>query len=255
MYVIMVFGIFNSSGVFKNHIPGSTLEEKALNLFKEVYSYNDLKINLYRAIESEHNVNVLLIGPPATSKTLFIRCLYENLKNCIYIDVANASGRGIIDNLSSNRNTKYILFDEIDKLKRNEQSILFNLLETGEINVNLKSEKIKFKMNNPIVFGTSNSKERLTKPLFSRFQSYFLPEYTEEEFILVSENLLLSKFHFSSFVSDMIAQRLLSCGTKDIRKVLQIAKLIKPTDGQKEVISIIDTFLKYQNESETEFNY
>jgi Holliday junction DNA helicase RuvB len=251
----MVFGIFNSASIFKNHISGSTLEEKALNLFKEVYSYDDLKINLYRAIESEHNVNVLLIGPPATSKTLFIRCLYENLKNCIYIDVANASGRGIMDNLSSNRNTKYILLDEVDKLKKNEQSVLFNLLETGEINVNLKSEKIKFKMNNPIVFGTSNSKERLTKPLFSRFQSYFLPEYTDEEFILVSENLLLSKFHFSSFVSDMIAQRLLSYGSKDIRKVLQIAKLIKPTDGQKEVVSIIDTFLKYQSENETEFNY
>jgi len=251
----MVFGIFNSANIFKNHISGSTLEEKALNLFKEVYSYDDLKINLYRAIESEHNVNVLLIGPPATSKTLFIRCLYENLKNCVYIDVANASGRGIIDNLSSNRNTKYILLDEIDKLKKNEQSVLFNLLETGEVNVNLKSEKIKFKMNNPIVFGTSNSKERLTKPLISRFQSYFLPEYTDEEFILVSENLLLSKFHFSSFVSDMIAQRLLSYGSKDIRKVLQIAKLIKPTDGQKEVISIIDTFLKYQSEGETEFNY
>jgi Holliday junction DNA helicase RuvB len=251
----MVFKIFNSAGVFKNHIPGSTLEENALNLFKEVYSYNDLKINLYRAVESENNVNVLLIGPPATSKTLFIRCLYENLKNCVYIDVANASGRGIIDNLSSNRNTKYILLDEIDKLKKNEQSILFNLLETGEVNVNLKSEKIKFKMNNPIVFGTSNSKERLTKPLFSRFQSYFLPEYTDEEFILVSENLLESKFHFSSSVSDMIAQRLLSFDSKDIRKVLQIAKLIKPTDGQREVISIIDTFLKYQSEGETEFNY
>jgi replication-associated recombination protein RarA len=251
----MVFGIFNSTNVFKNHIQGSTLEEKALNLFKEVYSYDDLKINLYRAIESEHNVNVLLVGPPATSKTLFIRCMYENLKNCVYIDVANASGRGIIDNLSSNRNTKYILLDEIDKLKKNEQSILFNLLETGEINVNLKSEKIKFKMNNPIVFGTSNSKERLTKPLFSRFQSYFISEYTNEEFILVSENLLLSKFHFSSFVADMIAKRLLSYGSKDIRKVLQIAKLIRPTDGQKEVMSIIDTFLKYQDEGETEFNY
>ncbi|MGN6347176.1 MAG: AAA family ATPase, partial [Candidatus Nitrosocosmicus sp.] len=212
-------------------------------------------INLYRAIESEHNVNVLLIGPPATSKTLFIRCLHENLKNCVYIDVANASGRGIIDNLSNNRNTKYILLDEIDKLKKNEQSVLFNLLETGEVNVNLKSEKIKFKMNNPIVFGTSNSKEKLTKPLFSRFQSYFLPEYTDEEFVLVSENLLLTRFRFSSFVSNLISQRLLSYGSKDIRKVLQIAKLIKPTDGQNEVTSIIDTFLKYQHEGETEFNY
>lgn len=251
----MVFGIFNSANIFKSHIVGSTLEEKALNLFKEIYSYDDLKINLYRALESEHNVNVLLIGPPATSKTLFIRCIYENLKNCIYIDVANASGRGIIDNLYHNKNTKYILLDEIDKLKRNEQSLLLNLLETGEVNVNLKSEKIKFKMNNPIVFGTSNSKDRLTKPLFSRFQSYFLREYTEEEFTLVSENLLVTKFAFSSDVSKVIAGRLLLHESKDIRKVLQVAKLIRKGDGEREVMGIIDTFLKYQNEGDVEYNY
>jgi Holliday junction DNA helicase RuvB len=181
--------------------------------------------------------------------------MYENLKNCVYIDVANASGRGIIDNLSNNKNTKYILLDEIDKLKKNEQSLLLNLLETGEVNVNLKSEKIKFKMNNPIVFGTSNSKDRLTKPLFSRFQSYFLREYTDEEFTLVSENLLVTKFAFSSDVSNVIAGRLLLHGSKDIRKVLQVAKLIRKGDGEREVMGIIDTFLKYQNEGDVEYNY
>jgi MoxR-like ATPase len=251
----MVFGIFNSSNIFKNTIIGSTLEEKALYLFKEIYSYDDLKINLYRALDSDHNINILLVGPPATSKTLFIRCIYENLKNCVYIDVANASGRGIIDNLYNNKNTKYILLDEIDKLKKNEQSLLYNLLETGEVNVNLKSEKIRFKMNKPVVFGTSNSKERLTKPLFSRFQSYFLREYTDEEFILVSANLLLSKFSFSTNVANIIANRLLLYGSKDIRKVIQIAKLIRKGDGEREVITIIDTFLKYQNDEDPEYNY
>ncbi len=250
----MVFGVFNSQNIFSRNIQGSTIEEKALNLFKDVYSYDDLKINLYRALVSEHNVNVLLVGPPATSKTLFIRCIQENLKNCISIDASNASGAGIIEKLSKNKNSKYILFDEIDKLKKNDQANLLGLLESGEVNVTFKSNKIRFKMNDPIVFGTSNSKDRLSKPLLSRFQTYHLPEYTDEEFILVSENLLGSKYNFTPSISNMIAEKLLLNNEKDIRKVLQIAKLIRPKDSETDVMSIIGTFLKYQETEETEFN-
>jgi len=250
----MVFGVFNSQNIFVRNIPGSTIEEKASNLFKEVYSYDDLKTNLYRALVSEHNVNVLLVGPPATSKTLFIRCIQDNVKNCVPIDASNASGAGIIDKLYKNKNAKYILFDEIDKLKKNDQSNLLGLLESGEVNVTFKSQKIRFKMNNPIVFGTSNSKERLSKPLLSRFQTYYLPEYTDEEFMLVSENLLRFKFNFPSSFSNMIAEKLLLNNEKDIRKVLQIAKLIRPKDSEVDVMSIIVTFLKYQGTEESEFN-
>ena len=128
------------------------------------------------------------------------------------------------------------------------------MLENGEVNVTLKSNKIRFKMNDPIVFGTSNSKDRLSKPLLSRFQTYYLPEYTDEEFILVSENLLSSKYNFTPSISNMIAEKLLSNNEKDIRKVLQIAKLIRPKDSETDVLSIIITFLKYQDTEETEFN-
>ncbi len=52
----------------------------------------------------------------------------------------------------------------------------------------------------------------------------------------------------------MIAEKLLLNNEKDIRKVLQIAKLISPKDSEMDVLSIIVTFLKYQETEETEFN-
>ena len=73
-------------------------------------------------------------------------------------------------------------------------------------------------MNDPIVFGTSNSKDRLSKPLLSRFQTYYLPEYTDEEFILVSEHLLSSKYNFTPSISNMIAEKLLLNNEKDVAK-------------------------------------
>ena len=53
-------------------------------------------------------------------------------------------------------------------------------------------------MDNPKVFATSNSADKLIKPLKSRFNTYNLQEYTDEEFILISVRLLTVKYHFNS---------------------------------------------------------
>jgi len=231
-----------------------TLEEKALDFFHEIYSYNDLKEILYRAIVSEHNVNILLIGPPATAKSLLLQCIHEKVKDCIYYDAANSSGPGIIHDLTNHRNARIILIDEIDKLNRKDQAVFYNLMETGEVNITKKDTRVKFKMDNPKIFATSNSIERLTKPLRSRFSIYTLQEYSDRDFIKICVSLLTSKFYLPSILSALIAQLLLEKGEKDIRKVLNIAKLVRSMDDEKKIKKVIDTYLKYQVDLKTDFN-
>src|SRR5688572_28351810 len=166
-----------TKNIFKIDVKGETLEDKAYDLFKEIYSYDDLKEIVYRGIISDYNVNILLIGAPATAKTLFIRSIYENLKNTVYFDAANSTGVGIIEQLEKYKNAKFILIDEIDKLKKEYQGYLLGVLETGEVNIAKKNVRIKFKMDNPKVFATSNSVDKLIKPLKSRFNTYNLKEY------------------------------------------------------------------------------
>jgi len=231
-----------------------TLEEKALDFFDEIYSYNDLKEILYRGIVSEHNVNILLVGPPATAKSLLLQCIHERAKDCVYYDAANSSGPGIIHDLVNHRNARIILIDEIDKINRRDQAVFYNLMETGEVNITKKESRVKFKMDNPKIFATSNSIERLTKPFRSRFGIYTLPEYSDRDFIKICVTLLRSKFYLPSILSALIAQLLLEKGEKDIRKALNIAKLIKTEDDENKINKIIDTYLKYQDDSKTEFN-
>jgi len=43
-------------------------QKKNNSIFSAIVGYDDLKLRLIREIESEHNNNVLLVGPPGTAK-------------------------------------------------------------------------------------------------------------------------------------------------------------------------------------------
>ena len=124
-------------------------------------------------------------------------------------------------------------------------------METGEVNITKKETRVKFKMDNPKIFATSNSIERLTKPFRSRFSIYTLPEYSDSDFIKICVSLLTSKFYLPSILSALIAQLLLEKDEKDIRKILNIAKLVRPMDDENKIKKLIDTYLKYQDNYKT----
>ena len=77
----MIFDSLRRDHPFYNQPHGDTLEEKALEVFQEIYSYDDLKNQFYRGILSEHNVHILLVGPPATAKSLFLQCIKDKVKD------------------------------------------------------------------------------------------------------------------------------------------------------------------------------
>lgn len=79
---------------------------------------------------SKERVNILSIGPPSSSKTIFLLEMLEGLDDADFMDGAGASAAGMTDHLF-NSNTKYLLIDEIDKMKKNDQVALLNVMETG----------------------------------------------------------------------------------------------------------------------------
>jgi MoxR-like ATPase len=73
----------------------------------------------------------------------------------------------------------YIIFavDEIDKMPMKDQEGLLNIMERGEF-VSTKVRNTKTVKANIVIFATSNSIERLSKPLLSRFTVFEIPSYT-----------------------------------------------------------------------------
>jgi hypothetical protein len=83
--------------------------------FHNISGYDDIKDIVIRALDADENYNLLFIGPPASSKTLFLMGIQEIRKDAVYFDCSNTTSR-ILDVLQEER-PKIILADEIDKLQ------------------------------------------------------------------------------------------------------------------------------------------
>jgi len=78
------------------------------------------------SLDSKEPVSILLSGPPASAKTMFLEALMK--LNCSYfIDGGNTTKTGMIDYIFDNKPN--LLIDEIDKMSTIDQSFLLNLME------------------------------------------------------------------------------------------------------------------------------
>jgi len=152
--------------------------------FEQIGGIEDVKNIIRRALDCEANYNLLLVGPPASSKTLFLMEITDNEKNCIYFDASNTTNK-ILKVLEEGQ-PDIICLDELDKLPKNFQGQLLNLMETGHVKVDMKNYSCDFTLEGLKVFATCNDINKLTKPLQSRFRKLFLPRYNRTQFVQVA---------------------------------------------------------------------
>jgi hypothetical protein len=86
----------------------------------DAISNEDLKGIVIRALDAEENYNLLLIGPPASSKTLFLQGIPE-MEDGVYFDATNTTNR-ILDVLEEKR-PRIICIDELDKIYNSAYNI------------------------------------------------------------------------------------------------------------------------------------
>jgi Holliday junction DNA helicase RuvB len=169
--------------------------------------------------------------------------MLRGLDDVYFVDAVGASGAGMTGHLFNN-NTKYLLIDEIDKMKKSDQAALLNVMETGilsETKLNGKTRQKKMKL---WIFATSNNVERLTAPLRSRFMELHLEEYTFEEFIEIVRRLLKKSYHMKPELSEKIAYSVWNqMRSKDVRDAIKIAKLTKSAD---DIDWLVDVQKKYR---------
>jgi MoxR-like ATPase len=210
--------------------------------FGNVQGYDDVKEIIKRALDTSENYNLLLIGPPASSKTLFLLGILDIRKDAVFFDGSNTTNR-ILDVLEEKR-PKIILLDEIDKMSRTFQNQLLGFMETGRVDVEQQRKQYHFQISGAKVFATCNEINRLSKPLQSRFRKLFLPKYSEQQFLDISEKVLPK-------LSSGLARYIGAAVWKqqgDIRDVISIGKLVKKSDGPDQITEIMNTIMKYGSE-------
>jgi replication-associated recombination protein RarA len=240
-----------TDSVFTEVPKTQTISEQSKEFFSKIFGLDLIKENIFRVLLAKDQVNVLLIGPPATSKTLFMMVIQEQCNDVCYFDAANTSGAGLIEVLYKNQKSKILIIDEIDKLKKNDLNSLLGLLNNGKIDKNLKGITYNFSMNCKI-FATSNSNTKLSKPVRSRFQEYHLPEYSDDEFIEVVKFCLSEKI--TPATAEIIAKILLVHGRKDVRTAISISNLLQIGDTMDDIARVVETWINYKSQDSIDYN-
>jgi replication-associated recombination protein RarA len=244
----MVFEKFFRKINMTKEITSIDFEDKKLQpedrFFSDIHLYDDLKLLLSRMLVSKESVHSVLVGPPASGKTMFLFSVQKSMKDVFFIDATNASGAGIVDKLFTYPRTRIILIDEIEKIPKRDQNMLLNLLETGML-VSTKVRKTQeMKFAGIKLFATSNDVEQLSKPLRSRLMEFHLPEYDFSGFREIVVKLAADRYRLSREIADEIAFVVWhEMGTKDVRDALQLAKLVRSID---DVDKTARTIMRYK---------
>jgi MoxR-like ATPase len=153
---------------------------RALRVFSKIEGLDDIKEMLLQALESPERAHTLLIGPPACAKSLFMLQIEKYMQSKVYFAEGAATTKaGLQRFIAENQHKEIIIIDEIDKMPLQHQEGLLTMMERGEFTTS-KVRNTKTVRANVVIFATSNSTERLSKPLLSRFTVYEIPEYTYE---------------------------------------------------------------------------
>jgi Holliday junction DNA helicase RuvB len=222
----MFFRNMLSTLLFSSSTSSTNTKDK---LFENIYGYDNVKRLFRMALQSPHRTSILLSGPPASAKTLFLQCLTK-LHNSYFIDCSNATKSGIVDCIFDNR-PKYLLLDELDKLSRKDQTFLLNLMESGIVSETKykKTRRIEIKTS---VFATCNSIEKIILPLQSRFFIVRLEPYIYEQFCDITVTLLTSGQHnIDEEIAKATADAVWSTSTaRNIRDCVRVAKMAKSVE-------------------------
>ena len=198
-----------TKSVFSKNIEYSMSDQ----LFNNIVGYNDVKKLFRMSLSSEKPVHVLLVGPPASAKTLFmLECI--KLERSFFTLGSHSTKSGMIDYLFKDR-PRYLIIDEIEHMPMKDQTALLSLMETGII-AETKYQKTRNTQMKTWVFATSNGTERMLTPLLSRFIVLHFKQYRYENFREIAVHILAQEGISSEIASTCADAVWLKMKSKDI---------------------------------------
>jgi MoxR-like ATPase len=220
-----------------------SVRQRALKVFSRIEGLDDIKEMMLRALLSPERAHTLLVGPPACAKSLFMLEIERFMGSKVYFtEGASTTKAGIQKFVSENPHKEIIIIDEIDQMPMKDQEGLLTMIERGKY-TSTKIRDTKTVKANIVIFATSNSTERLSKPSLSRFTVFEIPEYAYEEFEGIALRLI-KKLPHNAIIQ--IASSVWKMGSKNIRDVLKIPKLCNQNVGKTlKCIKKTDKTVKY----------
>jgi len=205
-------------------------------LFADIIGHEEVKELLTATLLAEKPVHVLLTGPPALAKTLFLWDIEQTFGEKAIWLVGSATSKAGLWDLVAEREPRILLIDEIDKMNAVDMAALLTMMEGGRL-VRAKRGR-ELDIHNPLkVIAASNRMEKLSPELRSRFAVRKLNPYSRSEFLAVVKGVLVRKESLSSELAEEIARKL-DGRSQDVRDAIRIARLA-PQVGVEKAIKLL----------------
>lgn len=195
------------------------------NMFNDIIGYPDIKELLRECLQLEKPIHVLLEGPPAMAKSLFLWDIERVWGMEAMWMVGSATSRAGLWDAVAEKKPRILLIDELDKMPSAESNALLTLMETGRLVRTKVHRQLDIQLTVWVV-ACANRTYNMSGELLSRFKVKKISEYNAVEFRNVVTSALVSHEGVTTDIAAEIAMRLVG-KTHDVRDAVRTARLSK----------------------------
>jgi Holliday junction DNA helicase RuvB len=205
-------------------------------LFGDIIGHNEVKELLVACLIAEKPVHMLLAGPPALAKSLFLWDIERAAGERAIWLVGSATSKAGLWDIVSERHPQVILIDELDKMNAGDTAALLSMMEGGRLVRAKKGRELD--LSNPLrIIAASNRLNVLSPELKSRFAIRKLMAYNRNDYLTVVRGVLMSRENLEEELADEIARRLDGL-SQDVRDAVRVARLA-PQLGVDKAIKLL----------------
>jgi len=206
------------------------------DIFSEIIGHEDVKELLKACMLAEKPVHVLLAGPPALAKSLFLWDIERAAgERALWLIGSGTSKSGLWD-VVAERQPQVLLIDELDKMNAVDTAGLLSVMESGRL-VRAKRGR-ELDLSNPLrVVAASNRLSMLSPELKSRFAIRMLTAYSRKDYLTVVRGVLVSREGLAPEIAEEIASCLDGL-SQDVRDAIRVARLC-PKLGVEKAIKLL----------------
>ena len=206
------------------------------DLFDDIIGHDEIKELLRASLMAEKPVHVLLSGPPALAKTLFLWDIERACGEKAISLVGSATSKAGLWHLVAEKEPRVLLVDELDKMNAADTAALLSMMEGGRLVRAKKGRELEIQHSIWVIAAT-NKLYGLSPELLSRFAVRKIEAYSRADYQKVVKGVLARRESVSAELAEEIARRL-DGKSQDVRDAIRVARLT-PQLGLEKAIDLL----------------
>ena len=208
------------------------------DIFEDIIGHNEVKELLATVLLAGKPVHVLLAGPPALAKSLFLWDIEQVCGEQAIWLVGSATSKAGLWDVVAEREPLILLIDELDKMNAADTAALLSLMEGGRLVRAKKGRTLDVTVPVKVVAAT-NQVAKLSPELKPRFAIRVLKPYDAAQYRTVVKGVLVRREDVNPKLAEEIAKKL-EGKSQDVRDAVRVARL-SPQLGTDKAIRLLLT--------------